>query len=485
MSAGQAPYGPLRSRALVRAMPAMWCVGFSALGGVEVFHRAVTVDASMAHAAIHALVASAVAAWGALLLLFALSQDLPMPVRLVVAGLPCLVIGIGLEWIVPKGASVHDLHLNRQVAAELFAAFQANGRFFWSAPWLVLCAIAAELPFIGAVRRLHRDCSAESIDDALLLFGIGTVAHAIVFRVFVRTHLDVTIALVVCAFVGGWFATLAQSRRVARRRWLGEVARGEAGRCRFERVDDAIGVAPSSVLLAFDGPATFALVDDEAALDGYRPANGRRATHAFHVGARSVDLEQADLERVAPVDDVIRAAVRAALAVPASETRAAPVRAPWISGDVKSAFGCLAAIAIAGATFATYMARHHRTAGIEAEATSVLSELGADLATYAGKHGRFPESSRRVPATVPRNGVLHPASTWQSPPWSDLEFSVTGPLLLQYEIETSADGQRCIARARGDLTGSGAVTRYEFEQKIGATGEVQRGRAIFVTNEDE
>ena len=59
-----------------------------------------------------------------------------------------------------------------------------------------LAVLALELPFVGAIRRTRGHVSAEELDEALLLFGLGTLVHALVFRAAASTHRAVSLSLI-------------------------------------------------------------------------------------------------------------------------------------------------------------------------------------------------------------------------------------------------------------------------------------------------
>jgi len=50
-------------------------------------------------------------------------------------------------------------------------------------------------------------------------------------------------------------------------------------------------------------------------------------------------------------------------------------------------------------------------------------------------------------------------------PWAPIRFEIDSPQYYQYEVKAAADGQSCVATARGDLNGDGKTSKFELTIK--------------------
>ena len=234
-------------------------------------------------------------------------------------------------------------------------------------------------------------------------------------------------------------------------------------------------MAPVGVLVD-DGAVTFAVVARPKA-DTYRAPPGDSRAIVACVRARSEDLQVADLGRVPSLGRLPGLSWDAGVAGALGFVRA-PERA-W----VRPALGVLGVL-FAMTVLAWYVGSMVAPPSKTSEATRRLGDLETALKRYAAEHQRFPVSGGPVPATPPRGKFVVPAAAWAVPPWSDLGFSISQPHYYQYQLETSADGQRCWVRARGDLDENGVMSLFELEVRIDATGALKRER-LRIENEDE
>ncbi len=91
------------------------------------------------------------------------------------------------------------------------------------------------------------------------------------------------------------------------------------------------------------------------------------------------------------------------------------------------------------------------------------------------EHGRraerFPPSAPPTPPDIPRGVKAVPdENTWSHPTWGTIKFSMSSPVYLSYEVDTSPDGRTAVARARGDLGGDGKIIIFERTVSFGPDG---------------
>ncbi|MBI2388105.1 MAG: hypothetical protein HYV09_00690 [Deltaproteobacteria bacterium] len=486
MTPARPPHGSLRAAGLVRAIPALWCAALGALVGHEVFHRAVATGLPERACLTHGVATAAFCVVNSSLVLYVATRDLSRFAR-------------ATGCIVAFGAGLLVLWLSHQVAFSLFTRFDATAsrvherwvldanmeamRFLGANAMALFFVLPLELPLIGTMRRLRRRVSAEELDEALLLFGLGTVAHAVAFRAIGPRSPQVSLALVTCAAIGLGLASYAELRRRARRRWLANVAAERDSAWRLRIADADVALSPGLELLVDDGARRLMVHARCAARDAYRSMTDGSAPPVAWLRTTIVEPSTAPsipaVGRVAPLRSLLLRATQAAIQSEVWRPGATNAR---MKGLADVGFGCLGAIAMVLGFLAWGVRRVGPKHG--SEATRSLGLLETGLRAYAAKHHRFPRSGGPVPATLPRGEFSVPASAWASPPWSDVGFSIVEPHHYQFEIETTPDGQRCWARARGDLDGDGVTSLFEVEERIGATGELERAH-VRIEREDE
>ncbi|MFI5301305.1 MAG: hypothetical protein ACHREM_24740, partial [Polyangiales bacterium] len=390
------PYGPLRARALVRAMPAMWCVGFSVLGGVEIFHLDRHAGRPFAVCVASAIATAVIASVKTLLVLFITTREMPRLWRLV--GAPAAV-GFGNAIFAIVGMSLtsrYEASFPMSSGREIEFVNSSGIMPFVGASAIALVGLLViELPFIGAIRQTRGKISAESIDDALLLFGVGTVLHCIAFRAATSTHVDVAIALVACAVVGGWLARVAQSRRVARRRWLAEVASDRDPDWQLRPVEDVTTLGRSLEMLVDDGDSEFVLVARSSDLDAYRASPDGFAAPAARVRARSDVIADAKIWHLAAGLSVLWSAFASAVTNPREDSTGESTNAR--NGDLTAPqfVGCLGVVVILVGSVLVWTSRNLMHTH-NAEATRNLGSIEAGLKAYASAHHEFPVSGAPV-----------------------------------------------------------------------------------------
>lgn len=483
MSAGGAPYGPLRGRGWVAAVPWVWCVAFSAIGGLEIAHRAIDAGLSGWVAALRGAATMVVVASKVLALTVVFTRERSLLLRIFSGG--CVLGFSNLLFPLTSASTASHVRVATEPRfdVQLGIANEMLQPFFGVSALLLLVATTIELPFFGAARRLARHESAEAIDEELVVFGVGTVVHALAFRALVDAHVDVAIALAIVAVAGTGLAKLGQTRRVARRRWLREIAADSDAEWTLRAVDGSAGPARESVPLIVEGKALFGVFANEARQPGYRSAMHGAEEPVAHVFAEADDRARAQIGRTPSVLALFIAALRAAVfewGADTVETRGKP----WVSDDMRRTLGCLGAVVVVGAAFMAYGTWRFLAHTHMAEATRNLSQIETGLRKVAHERHAFPRSSEPIPSTVPRAPIVVPDADWQKPPWTDLDFKIVEPHRYQYELQTSPDGKHCFARARGDLDGDGVTSLFELEEKIGANGEAERA-VLRITNEDE
>jgi hypothetical protein len=123
--------------------------------------------------------------------------------------------------------------------------------------------------------------------------------------------------------------------------------------------------------------------------------------------------------------------------------------------------GILSAVAIPA--FMDYMKRTKRT-----EAHVMLNKLGKHAKRVYLESNAYPVGSAQL--TPPQsccsqpNGhcAATPALFAKVPVWTQLDFQIDEPTLFQYAYAASADGQRFVAKAVGDLDCDGNVITYQL-----------------------
>jgi type IV pilus assembly protein PilA len=133
--------------------------------------------------------------------------------------------------------------------------------------------------------------------------------------------------------------------------------------------------------------------------------------------------------------------------------------------------------------------RRYLASAKTAEAKHTVGELGRRLARYAEDHRkapRFPASTGRVPAEVPRGkAYVAGAGDWGGATWKALGFSMEGKQYYSYEIATSADGRTATVSAYGDLNGDGVTSRFQLKVVVGKDGSVSVSPQMVVEKEFE
>jgi len=130
--------------------------------------------------------------------------------------------------------------------------------------------------------------------------------------------------------------------------------------------------------------------------------------------------------------------------------------------------GILAAVAIPA--FMDYTKRSKKT-----EAALQLNKLAKNAKRAYSETGRYPAGSTPLTPRQPCCGQPNnhcsavPELYAASPVWAALDFQIDEPTLFQYSYSASADGQRFVAKAVGDLDCDGVFITYEL------TGTVSSG----------
>jgi hypothetical protein len=138
--------------------------------------------------------------------------------------------------------------------------------------------------------------------------------------------------------------------------------------------------------------------------------------------------------------------------------------------------GIVSAVAIPA--YMDYMKRSKKT-----EASLQLNKIARNAKRTYAETGVYPPGS--APLTPPRpccgqpenHCPAAPALYASNPVWKAIDFQIDEPSLFQYSYSASADGQRFVARAVGDLDCDGATITYEL------TGTVSQGVAMATLTE--
>jgi hypothetical protein len=118
------------------------------------------------------------------------------------------------------------------------------------------------------------------------------------------------------------------------------------------------------------------------------------------------------------------------------------------------------------------------------EAKSTVSAIARSLVAYGeretptgGRVTRFPPSTPRTPAKVPKGVAEPPGAGWDHPTWKAIGFRVDQPSRYSYEVATSADGKTATVRAFGDLDADGKLSTFSMVVKMmGRDTAAQIGR---------
>jgi type II secretory pathway pseudopilin PulG len=135
---------------------------------------------------------------------------------------------------------------------------------------------------------------------------------------------------------------------------------------------------------------------------------------------------------------------------------------------VVTMIGVLSAVAIPA--FMDYMKRSKKS-----EPALMLNKVGKNAKRAYSETGKFPPGS--APLTPPQPCCGQPNNHCAAVPalfaadrvWAALDFQIDEPNLFQYSYSASADGQRFVAKAIGDLDCDGVFITYEL------TGAVSNG----------
>ena len=161
---------------------------------------------------------------------------------------------------------------------------------------------------------------------------------------------------------------------------------------------------------------------------------------------------------------------------------------------VVAILGILAAVAIPA--FVKYMRRAKTS-----EAVDKLAYLYRMSSTYfTGEHGargynagagvdvQFPAAAPLTPGTVPTGVRTQDAvTTWDTPSWNALTFSISDPHYYCYQYDSSGTGTSAqfTARAVGDLDGDGTFSTFERSGGSDAQRQVQGSQGVYMLNELE
>jgi Tfp pilus assembly protein PilE len=138
------------------------------------------------------------------------------------------------------------------------------------------------------------------------------------------------------------------------------------------------------------------------------------------------------------------------------------------SATVVAVVGILAAVAIPA--FMDYMKRSKQS-----EAALLLNKIGKNAKRAYAETGKYPAGRSPLTPAQPCCGQPNnhcpaaPSLYAANPVWAALDFQIDEPTLFQYSYSATADGQRFIAKAVGDLDCDGVFITYEL------TGTVSNG----------
>jgi len=107
------------------------------------------------------------------------------------------------------------------------------------------------------------------------------------------------------------------------------------------------------------------------------------------------------------------------------------------------------------------------------EADDLLTVLGNKVAQTVAATGKVPPTPAGpspVPSCCDQGGACKPdASTWATPGWRELSFSVDGEYRYTYQYVPDPSGQSAMIRATGDLDCNGTSSVYELKITVQGT----------------
>jgi hypothetical protein len=104
------------------------------------------------------------------------------------------------------------------------------------------------------------------------------------------------------------------------------------------------------------------------------------------------------------------------------------------------------------------------------EADDLVGLLGDRVALIVAATGKVPPTPAGPspqPACCDQGGTCNPdTTTWTTPGWRELQFSIDGPYRYQYQYIPDATGQSAVVRATGDLDCNGVSSTYELQLTV-------------------